>query len=100
MLSPEEMKCSFSLFLSAAAEADSTQQGRPSLRIYGALVASVEAYEEPSVFVDMFPLESKASGLHKHDTGNTTPTDIMNVASEKEIVCPVHVIFLHVHVQE
>ena len=38
------------------------------------------------MFVDMFPLGSKASGLHKHDTGNTTHTDIVNVASEKEIV--------------
>ena len=45
------------------------------------------------MFVDMSPLESKASGLHKHDTGNTTPTDIMNVASEKEVVCPVYIIF-------
>ena len=50
------------------------------------------------MFVDMFPLGSKASGLPKHDTGNTKHTDIMNVASAKEIVRPVHIIFLHVHV--
>ena len=44
------------------------------------------------MFVDMFPLGSKVSGLHTHThgTGNTTPTDIMNVASDKEMVCTIH----------